>query len=133
MCRIAGLLHLAAHPKDGWSKPIEADTMRAAARIGDYFTAHALAAFDAMGNDPALSKGRSVLAWLAANPHPSISRRELFNALPRGDFPTVTVLDPALALLEDHGWIRQTPAPARSGRGRPPSPRYQLHPAVTQP
>jgi hypothetical protein len=134
VCRIAGLLHLATHPHDGWAKPIEAATVSAAGRIGDYFTAHALAAFDAMGNDPALNKARIVLAWLAANPRESISRRELFNALPRADFPTVTVLDPALALLEDHGWIRQQP-PAQTGAkgGRPRSPRYQTHPSVTQP
>jgi hypothetical protein len=87
-----------------------------------------------MGNDPALNKARIVLAWLAANPRESISRRELFNALPRADFPTVTVLDPALALLEDHGWIRQQP-PEQAGAkgGRPRSPRYQTHPSVTQP
>ncbi|GAA1092127.1 YfjI family protein [Kitasatospora arboriphila] len=134
VCRIAGLLHLATHPTDGWTRPITADTLTAACRIGDYFTAHALAVFDAMGSDAALAKARTALAWLAANPRDSISRRELFNALPRADFPTVADLDPALALLEDHGWIRQTEAPKRTGRGgRPPSPRYQTHPTVTHP
>lgn len=134
VCRIAGLLHLAAHPGDGWTRPIDAATLAAACRIGDYFTAHALAAFDAMGSDAALGKARTALAWLASNPRDSISRRELFNALPRADFPTVGDLDPALALLEDHGWIRQVPPPARNGRGgRPPSPRYQAHPTVSNP
>ncbi|GAA5005684.1 YfjI family protein [Kitasatospora paranensis] len=134
VCRIAGLLHLATHPADGWTRPITADTLTAACRIGDYFTAHALAVFDAMGSDAALAKARTALAWLAANPRDSISRRELFNALPRADFPTVTDLDPALTLLEDHGWIRQVEQPKRTTRGgRPPSPRYQTHPTVTHP
>nr|WP_241003277.1 DUF3987 domain-containing protein [Streptomyces sp. CB01881] len=134
VCRIAGLLHLATHPEDGWTRPIAADTLTAACRIGDYFTAHALAVFDAMGSDAALGRARTALTWLAANPRDSISRRELFNALPRADFPTVADLDPALALLEDHGWIRQIAPPARTGRGgRPPSPRYQTHPTVTHP
>ncbi|WP_431679517.1 YfjI family protein [Kitasatospora sp. KL5] len=131
VCRIAALLHLAAHP-DGTNLAISGDTMTAAGAIGEYFTAHSLAVFDAMGSDAALAKARTALAWLAANPRESISRRELFNALSRADFPTVADLDPALALLEDHGWIRQVEPPKRTSRGgRPPSPRYQTHPTVT--
>ena len=88
-----------------------------------------------MGSDAALGKARNVFAWLAAHPNMNrISRRELFNALPRAEFPTVGDLDPALALLEDHGWIRQIAPPARTGRGgRPPSPRYQTHPTIAHP
>lgn len=132
--RIAGLLHLAAHPADGYTRPIEAHTVEAAARIGGYYTAHALAVFDAMGADPALDRARTVLTWLQANPAPVVTKRDLFRSLARGDFPTVTDLDPVLSLLEEHGWIRQEPPPPRTGRGgRPPSPRYQTHPDITHP
>lgn len=132
--RIAGLLHLATHLADGWSRPIDADTMHGAGRLGDYFTAHALAVFDAMGADPALARARLVLGWLRTHPTTGVSRRELFNRLPRADFPTVADLDPALNLLEEHGWMRTEPPPPRTSRGgRPPSPRYQMHPALTQP
>src|SRR5262245_8381560 len=31
-CRIAGLLHLAAHLRDGWARPVDADTLRNAIR-----------------------------------------------------------------------------------------------------
>ncbi|MFD7642323.1 YfjI family protein [Kitasatospora sp. NPDC059795] len=134
VCRIAGLLHLATHPAGGWTRPISADTLTAATAIGDYFTAHALAVFDAMGSDAHLTKARTALAWLGANPRETISRRELFNALPRADFPTVADLDPVLTLLEDHGWIRLAEQPKKASRGgRPPSPRYQTHPTVTHP
>ncbi|MFJ9693660.1 YfjI family protein [Kitasatospora sp. NPDC101183] len=133
VCRIAGLLHLATHSAAGITTPISGETMTSAAAIGAYYTAHALAVFDAMGSDAHLAKARTALAWLVANPRDNISRRELFNALPRADFPTVADLDPALTLLEDHGWIRElpTPVPSRKG-GRPKSPRYQTHPAARQ-
>ncbi|WP_441251477.1 YfjI family protein [Kitasatospora sp. McL0602] len=132
IARVAGLLHLAAHPDDGYTRPIVAETMTAACGIGDYYTAHALAVFDAMGNDPALGKARAVLAHLETADALVISKRELFRALSRGEFPAVADLDPALTLLEEHGWIRQEAPPARTGRGgRPPSPRYQTHPTLT--
>ncbi|MFC8454325.1 YfjI family protein [Kitasatospora sp. NPDC057223] len=132
--RIAGLLHLATHPADGYTRPIEKDTIDAAARIGEYYAAHALAVFDAMGSDPALGRARTVLTHLRTAGGPVVTKRELFRGLARGDFPTVADLDPALALLEEHGWIRQEAPPARTGRGgRPPSPRYQTHPDITQP
>jgi hypothetical protein len=132
--RIAGLLHLAAHPADGWARPIEAATMAAATTLGDYFTAHALTVFDAMGADPARDAARLLLAHLETNPVGNFTKRELFRLLGRGDFPTMADLDPALALLEEHGWVRQqTPLPRSGKGGRPPSPRYQAHPALGSP
>ncbi|WP_329215561.1 hypothetical protein OG257_26600 [Streptomyces sp. NBC_00683] len=60
--------------------------------------------------------------------------RELFRGLSRGDFPVMSDLDPALVLLEEHGWIRQQPVPPRTGRGgRPPPPRFDTHPSITPP
>jgi hypothetical protein len=44
--RIAGLLHLAEHLRDGWARPVEAETMHAAVAIARYLTDHALAVFD---------------------------------------------------------------------------------------
>jgi hypothetical protein len=35
-CRLAGLLHLARHLRDGWTRPISADTFAAAARLASY-------------------------------------------------------------------------------------------------
>jgi len=130
--RIAALLHLAAHPGDGWTRPIAAATMAAATTLGDYFTAHALTVFDAMGADPARDAARLLLAHLETSPMGGgFTKRELFRVLGRGDFPTMADLDPALTLLEDHGWVRQQTPPPRSGKGgRPPSPRYPAHPAL---
>ncbi|MEV1011688.1 YfjI family protein [Streptomyces sp. NPDC049881] len=131
VARIAGLLHLATH--DGAiTRPIDAATMAAATELGDYFTAHALQVFDAIAADPAQEAAHQVHAHLTdARLNGGFTKRDLFRQLARGDFPTMADLDPALALLEDHGWIRRQPLPPRAGRGRPPSPRYDAHPRLT--
>ncbi|WP_326671251.1 YfjI family protein [Streptomyces sp. NBC_01257] len=134
VARIAGLLHLAAHPDNGWALPIEAATMAAATELGDYFTAHALEVFDDMGSDPAQETAHQLLTHIREQRLEGFTKRELFRGLSRGDFPAMTDLDPALTLLEEHGWVRQQPLPPRTGRGgRPPSPRYDTHPTLTPP
>ncbi|MFZ4296897.1 YfjI family protein [Streptomyces cinereoruber] len=132
VARIAGLLHLATHPEDAWHKPITAATMAAATRLGDYFTAHALDVFDAMKADPAQEAAHTVLTHLRESRTATFTKRDLFRAMPRSEFAAMSDLDPALNLLEDHGWVRQQPPPPRTTRGgRPPSPRYETHPRVT--
>ncbi|MDJ1138504.1 YfjI family protein [Streptomyces iconiensis] len=132
VARIAGLLHLATHEDNPWRAPIPGQTMAAATELGDYFTAHALAVFDAMGSDPARDAAHTVLLHLREQRLSGFNRRELFRSLPRGDFAAMGDLDPALRLLEEHGWIRQQPLPPRGTRGgRPPSPRYDTHPRLT--
>ncbi|MFE9651245.1 hypothetical protein ACFYO0_45655 [Streptomyces sp. NPDC006365] len=42
-------------------------------------------------------------------------------------------LDPALSLLEDHGYVRAQPVVRTGGRDRPPSPRYPVHPRPADP
>ncbi|MFD3329003.1 YfjI family protein [Streptomyces sp. NPDC058701] len=133
VARIAALLHLATHPEDGWHRQIDASTLAAATEIGDYFTAHALDVFDAMSADPAHHAAHTVLTHLQTTTPGTFSKRDLFRALPRADFPAIADLDPALTLLEEHGWVRQQPPPPRNGRGgRPPSPRFETHPRITR-
>jgi replicative DNA helicase len=52
-CRLAALLHLACHLRDGWARPIGADTLAGAVRLAGYLVEHARAVFDLMGADPA--------------------------------------------------------------------------------
>ncbi|MFI8828591.1 YfjI family protein [Streptomyces sp. NPDC053431] len=132
VARIAGLLHLATHPDDAWNRPIAAETMADATRLGDYFTAHALDVFDAMKADPAQEAAHTLLTHLSENRTATFTRRDLFRAMPRSEFPAMSDLDPALNLLEEHGWVRQQPPAPRTTRGgRPPSPRYETHPRLT--
>ena len=129
--RIAGLLHLAANLEDGWGKPVSAETMAAAVRTADYFVAHALAAFDGMGADPVLEDARHVLAWLARCSDKKFTKRDLFRA-EQSRFKKIAELDPVLAVLEQHGYIRQAEQPDRQGPGRKPSPEYAIHPDLDE-
>ncbi|WP_327008109.1 DUF3987 domain-containing protein [Dactylosporangium sp. NBC_01737] len=132
--RLAGLLHLGEHLRDGWGKPIEADTIERAAFLGDYFAVHALAAFDDMGADHATRNARTVLGWIERTGSTAFTKRELFRAVKSSQLATVADLDPALDVLDAHGYVRQLDQPARSAKGgRPPSPSYLVHPEVHRP
>ncbi|WP_093801127.1 YfjI family protein [Streptomyces sp. Wb2n-11] len=132
-CRLAGLLHLATHTENGHTRPIPADTMADAVKLSDYFTGHALAVFDLMGADHTANRARIVYELLRANAWTEVSKREVMTKLSRAEFPTVADLDPALNLLEEHGYIRAQPVLRSGGRGRPPSPRYLVHPQLSEP
>lgn len=129
VARIAALLHIARHADGDWQQPIDADTMAAAVQLGDYFTAHALIAFELMGStDVDLEAARTVLDWLRAHPAREVTHTAIFDGVRSRAFPTSRSLDPAVATLEDFGWLQEQPPPARRGRGRPPAKRYRLHP-----
>jgi hypothetical protein len=130
-CRLAALLHLASHLRDGWAQPIGADTFTAAIRLADYLIEHARAVFDLMGADPRTDDAHWLLDWIGRTNRAQFSRRDAHRAAPRGRFATATDLEPALRLLEEHGYLRRVdPAPSQDprGRGRPASPRFLVNP-----
>ena len=130
-CRLAALLHLASHLRDGWARPITADTFAAAVRLADYLIEHARAVFDLMGADPRIEDARWLLDWISRTNRTQFSRRDAHRAAPRGRFAKATDLEPALRLLEEHGYLRRVdPAPSQDprGRGRPASPRFLVNP-----
>lgn len=128
--RIAGLLHLAEHLQDGYARPITPQTADNAIRIGNYFLAHAQAAFSMMGVDQGVEDARSLLRWLERHKPPVFTRQEMFSGVSRSVFRKVADLDAPLRLLEEHGYILRLPAPERTGPGRPPSPSWRVHPSV---
>jgi replicative DNA helicase len=132
--RIAGLIHLSEHLRDGWGQPVDADTIERAAMIGDYYAAHALAAFDDMGADQSTRNARVILAWIERTGSTAFTKREVFRALKSSQLPTAGDFDPPLSVLEAHGYLRplDPPTPKRAG-GRPPSPSYLVHPEVHRP
>jgi len=128
-CRLAALLHLASHLRDGWVQPINADTFAGAIRLADYLVEHARAVFDLMGADPRVHDARWLLDWISRTGQAQFTRRDAHHAAPRGRFPKATDLDPALALLEEHGWLRRVDADSPGPKGgRPPSPRFLVNP-----
>lgn len=128
--RIAALLHLAHHLRDGYQQPISGDTMRAAETLGRYYLDHAIAAFDLMGHTrPEIDDARAVLAWITREPRPDgFSRRDLLNGVRSHHFDTVADLAPALDALTDHGYIALRPNTTKR-RGRPPV-HYDVHPTL---
>jgi len=129
--RLAGLLHLAGHLKDGYQRPVEADTMDRAVQLGRYFTEHARAAFRQMGMDPVIGDAQAFLAWIKRSGNDGFSKRDLFNGVRSTRFQKAADLDEGLAVLVDHGYVRLAKAPGTSERGgRPSSPRYAAHPEV---
>jgi replicative DNA helicase len=130
-CRLAALLHLASHLRDSWAQPISSNTFTAAIRLADYLIEHARAVFDLMGADPRIDDARWLLDWIDRTNHFQFSRRDAHRAAPRGRFATATDLEPALRLLEEHGYLRRVdPEPSQDprGRGRPASPRFLVNP-----
>jgi hypothetical protein len=81
-----------------------------------------------MGADPRVHDARWLLDWIARTNQAQFSRRDAHQAA-RGRFRKATDLEPVLALLEEHGWVRRVDAdPAGPKGGRPPSPRFLVNP-----
>jgi replicative DNA helicase len=134
--RLAGLIHLGERGvRDGWADArVTADTVERAELLGDYFAAHALAAFDDMGTDQSTRNARHILGWVERTCTTAFTKRELFRAVKNTNLRTVADLEPPLSVLESHGYLRTVEPPARAkAGGRPPSPSYLVHPDVHRP
>jgi replicative DNA helicase len=126
--RIAGLLHLGGDPEDGWRQEVGIDPVVKAITIADYFTEHALEAFDAMQADPVTADAQYLLEVIRREEWEVVSKRDMFSKASRSRFPKVSDLDVVITKLEEHGYLEQIAPPERSGRGRPPSPTWSVHP-----
>jgi replicative DNA helicase len=62
-----------------------------------------------MGADSRVDDARWLLEWIARNGRTQFSRRDAHQAA-RGRFHKATDLEPALALLEEHGYLRRVDA-----------------------
>jgi hypothetical protein len=131
VARLAGLLHLAAHP-DPTDLEISVTTITPACQLGEYFEAHALATYDVMGTLPQVEGARRVLAWIRRTAHTTFTERGVAYAFRIGTagrfFATMDDLRPCLQLLVEHGYLRRGVTPRRVGPGRSPSPSYVVHP-----
>jgi hypothetical protein len=133
--RIAGLLHVATHLKDGYAAAVSDDTVSCAIRIADYYAAHARAAFGGMSGEPALGLARDMLSWLyhEDKPRGDFSQRDAHRKFRERDGHATEAeeIAAALRLLGIHGYIRPLQAPPKaSGGGRPASPRYEVCPVT---
>ncbi|WP_165958872.1 DUF3987 domain-containing protein [Actinomadura sp. KC345] len=126
--RIAGLLHLAHHPHGTRTRPITSDTFACARQIGDYFLAHAQAAYDLIGADPDLADARALRDWIGRTGTHRFTASDAVQSL-RPRFRKVADTEPGLRVLEAHGWIRRLPSsPRTTGPGRSRAAVFEAHP-----
>lgn len=134
--RLMGVLHLAEHvthadPVRGENlPPVARHTAEGAVRLAAYFLAHAKIACGYGGADPVTAGARRVVEWIRAHGAASFVEREAYKSL---NFEKMADLRPCLELLTDFHYIRAREAPPRSGAGRPPSPIWDVNPAVFEP
>jgi len=125
IARIAGLLHTAEH-LGGVALPISGGTMQSAIDIGEYFTQHAIAAFDDMGADASIAGAKLILAWIKSHDIESFTRRDAHRGC--RTFRKATDLDPCLDLLEHHGYVQARDVTPEGGGHRTTT--YTVNPMV---
>ena len=123
--RTAGLLHIAA---DG-AGDIQTETVENAIRIGSYAFHHALYAYSILGADETVEKALHVVTKLRKLSVTSISRSDLYQKCRGRFFRDAKEMEPALNLLEQHGYI-WLDVPAYSGVGRPSVGTIHVNPAA---
>jgi hypothetical protein len=128
IARIAALLHIASHTERGVRAPIDQATMAAAIRIGEFLVPHALAAFDLMGADERLEAARIVLGWIVRTRAHVVSVRECHREF-LSRFSRSAEAEAVLVFLAERGYLAALAQPT-GRKGRPPSPRYLVNPAL---
>jgi hypothetical protein len=83
-----------------------------------------------MSMGPVIDDARVLLGWIKGRE--SFSRRDAYRSNSYR-WPHAADIEPALALLEDHDYIRQAPQKPNAGRGRPRGVRYLVNPSVNAP
>jgi hypothetical protein len=124
--RLAAVLHCVDR---GAVREIHTDTLSAAVEIARYLIPHAEAVLGMMeAKEGSADDARYVLRWIERHKRREFSKRDAHQHGKRR-FRKADDIDPALADLTRRGYIRLRPAEA-AGAGRPPSPSYEVNPAV---
>jgi hypothetical protein len=132
VARIAGILHLAehVHDEDPWIMEVSPETVRRAVTLGEnYLIDHAVAAHALMGADSNIEDALYILKWIKRKEITIASKRDIFDEL-RGRFDRADQVEPGIRILITHGYLREASKDKRAGRGRPPSPKYEVNPYV---
>jgi hypothetical protein len=137
IARIAGVLHVAADPRN-WEPTIDARTVESAIRLGrDYLLPHARIAFHHMGADERVGDAGRVLDWLgnsvnsvnSVNGVRTFSRRDVHANILGSRYSTEQVQS-VLNLLVERGYLRQHQVERASKHGRRVKVEYEAHPCV---
>lgn len=131
VARLAALLQLVKDtPPDLGTVVVGLDAMQRAISLGEYFCDHATAAFGVRALDSDGMHAGKLLHWLRKVRRKEFSVRDALCALQHA-FVKSSVAEAAARRLEEHGFVRGLPPdPAALRSGRPPSPRFEVHPDV---
>lgn len=129
--RIAGVLSLMSQVENlvPFPEKVSAETMQGAISIGRYLIPHAKAAYAEMGADPQIENAKRLLRWIERKRQSSFTKREVHQGN-KGYFKKITEIEPALELLEAHGYIRAQLHMSDTRVGRKASPVYDVNPSL---
>jgi hypothetical protein len=116
---------------------VDGESVRRADRLIAYFQSHARKVYATVDADPRIADARRILKWLAnsvnfanfANASREVSQRDIHRQV-LGSRRTVEDAEAVISILVKHGYLRTMPTEDRSGPGRRPGPRYEIHPGV---
>ena len=116
--RIAALLHLAqSFGNNNYTTQIEEDTFQRAIELGEYFHAHAEAAYTNADKNNHITQAQYILKRIYEQDKDELSRRELFR-LCQKKFSTVREMQPFIEILTDMGYLEETFTPPITNGGR---------------
>jgi hypothetical protein len=136
--RLAGILHLTQHAatfdcNGHWPAEVTADTMKRAIKIAEYLIPHAQAAYAEMGADSKVEDAKFLLRWIEKSDKDEFTKRDAHQGT-KGRFKQVSMIEPALKILEDHGYIRAVEYTPPAGKvKRRPSEKYFVNPLMLRP
>jgi hypothetical protein len=115
--------------------PVDAESMKRAAALVEYFQGHARKVYATIETDPKVADARHVLGWLTDHPEPAVfSRSDVHQGLRRHTrFATPASLDEPLRLLQEHGYIRPVQGDGSTRPGRPAGEKFERNPLGTHP
>jgi len=105
--RIAALFHAAAARGDPAEIPVSAEIMEAAVKLGEFFGAHAEAAYQLMGADGSMDDAKYLLKRIKRIGKGEITKRDLF-AKCQSRLKRMEKMEPAVQILTERGYIRET-------------------------
>jgi hypothetical protein len=115
VARIAGGIHCSLYAGRSLPGEIEREVADIAITMGDLLISNALAAFRIMQKSEKIEHAEKLLAWIRRNGKPEFHLRDIFRSH-QSRFGEMGAMMPAVALLQDHGYIRQRDRERKPGR-----------------
>jgi hypothetical protein len=129
--RYAAMHHLGKYGSNGIDAPwVYPESIEAGIAIARWSIEHHRWAVYAGGWRPEVAGADRLLRWLGEGRIPEFSLRDALRQAP--GFREASSLDEPLTLLEEHGYVRALGVERTGRKGRPPSARFAVNPAVWQ-